>query len=181
MKNLLLISTSYRTPDLIQVGFALGQRVKGFSIDRKGTDVRNIQGLLAHQSLKTTEVYTHLNQKSLANSKSPIDIIARAKVNENHIINDLKHKNDITKLSEAGCDILKLVSNCLRYVKSHFMISVNSLLTNYINPSKLINLTQQNQTICTPRLSINNCFKKVFLVYPREINFSRFFLNHDIK
>ena len=36
MKNLLLISTSYRIQDLAEVGFAFGQRVKGFSIERKG-------------------------------------------------------------------------------------------------------------------------------------------------
>ncbi|MDG1685286.1 MAG: hypothetical protein P8H63_04545 [Flavobacteriaceae bacterium] len=37
MKNLLLISTSYRIQDLAEVGFAFGQKVEGLSIERKGT------------------------------------------------------------------------------------------------------------------------------------------------
>ena len=45
MKNLLLISTSYRIQDLVKVGFAFGQRVKGFSIERKEAEVGDIQGL----------------------------------------------------------------------------------------------------------------------------------------
>ena len=43
MKNLLLISTSYRIQDPAEVGFAFGQRVKGFSVERKGKrNKRNI-------------------------------------------------------------------------------------------------------------------------------------------
>ena len=39
----------------------------------KGTDLRYIQELLGHGNSKTTEVYTPVSQKSLANIKSPLD------------------------------------------------------------------------------------------------------------
>jgi integrase/recombinase XerD len=38
-----------------------------------GTDLRYIQELLGHDSSKTTEIYTHISNKSLANIKSPLD------------------------------------------------------------------------------------------------------------
>jgi integrase/recombinase XerD len=38
-----------------------------------GTDIRYIQKLLGHGSSKTTEIYTHVSKKSLANIKSPLD------------------------------------------------------------------------------------------------------------
>lgn len=41
----------------------------------KGTDIRYIQSLLGHRSSKTTEVYTHVSKKSLANIQSPLDSI----------------------------------------------------------------------------------------------------------
>jgi len=44
MKNLLLISTSYRIQDLVQVGFAFGQRVKWFFVERKGKEINAICG-----------------------------------------------------------------------------------------------------------------------------------------
>lgn len=38
-----------------------------------GTDLRYIQSLLGHESSKTTEIYTHVSQKSLQNIQSPLD------------------------------------------------------------------------------------------------------------
>lgn len=41
------------------------------------------QELLGHESSKTTEIYTHVSNKSLGAIVSPIDRIMRRKVNEN--------------------------------------------------------------------------------------------------
>lgn len=38
-----------------------------------GTDLRYIQELLGHSSSKTTEIYTHVTQKSIAKIESPLD------------------------------------------------------------------------------------------------------------
>jgi len=38
-----------------------------------GTDLRYIKELPGHKSSKTTEIYTHVSQKSLQNIKSPFD------------------------------------------------------------------------------------------------------------
>lgn len=38
-----------------------------------GTDLRYIQELLGHSNTRTTEIYTHVTQKSLANIQSPLD------------------------------------------------------------------------------------------------------------
>jgi len=38
-----------------------------------GTDIRYIQELLGHDSIETTERYTHVTQPALARIKSPLD------------------------------------------------------------------------------------------------------------
>lgn len=40
-----------------------------------GTDVRFIQELMGHQSLKTTEVYTHIADISKSKIQSPLDML----------------------------------------------------------------------------------------------------------
>jgi integrase/recombinase XerD len=38
-----------------------------------GTDLRYIQEILGHKSSKTTEIYTHVSNKQIANIKTPFD------------------------------------------------------------------------------------------------------------
>src|SRR3989338_4483942 len=39
----------------------------------QGTDIRYIQDLLGHSSLRTTQIYTHVSKRSIVGIKSPID------------------------------------------------------------------------------------------------------------
>ena len=56
----------------------------------KGTDIRYIQKLLGHGSSKTTEIYTHVSKKSLANIKSPLDVLIESQnaIKENNTTNE---------------------------------------------------------------------------------------------
>ena len=40
----------------------------------QGTDIRYIQDLLGHSSLRTTQIYTHVSKRNIAGIKSPIDL-----------------------------------------------------------------------------------------------------------
>jgi len=56
------------TPHMLRHSFAT-------HLLEQGVDIRYIQTLLGHESSKTTEIYTHVSNKSLAKIKSPLDTI----------------------------------------------------------------------------------------------------------
>jgi len=54
----------------------------------QGLDLRYIQQLLGHGSSKTTEIYTHVSSKALANIKSPLDTFLNTQSTDLKLINN---------------------------------------------------------------------------------------------
>ncbi|HKJ80573.1 MAG TPA: tyrosine-type recombinase/integrase [Ignavibacteriaceae bacterium] len=67
------------TPHMLRHSFAT-------HLLEQGVDLRYIQTLLGHESSKTTDIYTYVSKKSLANIKSPLDRIIDDKLqNSNNL------------------------------------------------------------------------------------------------
>ena len=63
----------------------------------QGLDLRYIQQLLGHESSKTTEIYTHVTNKSLAKIKSPLDTFLDSQNTDNMNINPHIDKVNINR------------------------------------------------------------------------------------
>jgi site-specific recombinase XerD len=45
-----------------------------------GTDIAFIQQLLGHNSIKTTQIYTHISKSTLQNVTSPLDKLVKPRL-----------------------------------------------------------------------------------------------------
>lgn len=91
MKNLQLLPSIHKNQAVVKVDFAFDKALIALAKAQKGVrDVRYFQELLGHGSSKTTEIYTHVSKKSLANIKSPLDHIIEHQNTENKHITVLK-------------------------------------------------------------------------------------------
>ena len=87
MKNLRLTPDFFRPHAMPKAGGYFAAFFLGL-----GSDMGFIQKLLGHGSSKTTEIYTHVSKKSLANIKSPLDAIIESQKPLNQHIKTEKDK-----------------------------------------------------------------------------------------
>ena len=87
MKNLRLTPDFFRLHALPKAGGYFAALFLGL-----GSGMGFIQKSLGHGSSKTTEIYTHVSKKSLANIKSPLDAIIESQKPLNQHIKTEKDK-----------------------------------------------------------------------------------------
>ncbi|MBA4251669.1 MAG: hypothetical protein C0425_08565 [Chlorobiaceae bacterium] len=76
--------------DILRTDYTIISRAKfATHLLDHGTDLRNIQELLGHQSVETTEIYTQLSPIGLWRIRSPLDFI---KTKDEYEIHDKKQK-----------------------------------------------------------------------------------------
>ena len=86
MKNLRRVPSTDSKQAIVRESFAK-------HLLEKGIDFRYIQKLLGHGSSKTTEIYTHVNKKSLVNIKNTLDATKESQSIENIVIETPQGKN----------------------------------------------------------------------------------------
>jgi integron integrase len=59
-------------------------------------DIRTIQQLLGHSNVKTTMIYTHVNQNGITGTKSPLDLLKIKKESDNHLEPRYLHERRFT-------------------------------------------------------------------------------------
>ncbi|TKG87146.1 hypothetical protein EYV94_28470, partial [Puteibacter caeruleilacunae] len=77
--QILLSNEHHNGKPVIAVRFKYDQHIIARHLLEHAVDTRYIQSPLAHGSTKTTEIYTHISNKSLAKINSPLDEILNDK------------------------------------------------------------------------------------------------------